>query len=737
MRSFLLYVVFALAAALRARGQQIPAAPQWYAEEVGGGPAELADADGDGVPDLWERRTGTHPGVADAHLDPDGDGLTNLEEFLFGSDPRTASTMGDGWTDREKRDNGLGACDRAGPAVTLEDWLAWAGLTGEQWADAARPGADGFTGACRQHYVNTQPYSAGGAGTVDFWLEYRTDRHAWLTVSDALATNGFPLAKGAGRARLRVACGGPAAVSLDPAPGALASVPGATDGAWLCETAIRPYRPSTVVFKEGEEPAPPGGDFDSTDAIMLTSWPTDSVHPLAAQPAPLRGGGMAPARGGASPARGGAAPPPVATAMIPLAVTDGVRELGDPKGYCFDCPPCAWPTVGSLGLSPMALLIGGLGPDDPILTREEAAVLFGSPGPLAPPLEVRKTLCLPAYPAVFGTVSFRIRQCGTLTGVRGVEEADRFWGGGIDGPGDHLPGRVFPTRCPGHGCGCLYGELLAVGFDHAKARTRNLWHPDEAPEDRRYRHCLGIVWAGTATNLLDFVETLGQDLTSLVKWEVNGKAQESHTLAIGNEPDDLKPRIFRIKMLDKATDEVWDRLILVVCSRETKALLDAWLLRNADISWTLALPAPFTSIPLDGKSPDKSVWKNADKSKSYLHHDAAWDMRSKPVAGGHGHQATYNAQGILITAGVAAGSADFVAPTITGALGGGHNEQDVKPFIRALQLDGNPCLPVYVKTGVFGDFISNVKRPMICQGDHLNAYLERRPATPTGTQPRP
>jgi pectate lyase len=56
--------------------------------EVGGFPAYAtsrgpADADGDGLPDEWERREGLDPnGAADGNGDRDGDGYTNLEAYL-------------------------------------------------------------------------------------------------------------------------------------------------------------------------------------------------------------------------------------------------------------------------------------------------------------------------------------------------------------------------------------------------------------------------------------------------------------------------------------------------------------------------------------------------------------------------------------------------------------------------------------------------------------------------------
>ena len=51
-------------------------------------PVAVLDADGDGLPDEWERKYGLSPSDAgDADADADGDGFTNAEEFAAGTNP--------------------------------------------------------------------------------------------------------------------------------------------------------------------------------------------------------------------------------------------------------------------------------------------------------------------------------------------------------------------------------------------------------------------------------------------------------------------------------------------------------------------------------------------------------------------------------------------------------------------------------------------------------------------------
>lgn len=70
--------------------------------------SRMMDADGDGMPDLWEILHNLNKNDAsDAAQDPDGDGLTNLQEYKYHTDPHKADSDDDGVPDDWEIQHGL------------------------------------------------------------------------------------------------------------------------------------------------------------------------------------------------------------------------------------------------------------------------------------------------------------------------------------------------------------------------------------------------------------------------------------------------------------------------------------------------------------------------------------------------------------------------------------------------------------------------------------------------------
>ncbi len=688
--------------------------PQWYLDTG----LSVADADGDGIPDAWERRTFGDPAVADSALDRDGDGLADLEEFAFGSDPRTLSTMGDGWSDLEKRGAGLDAVCRVVPTVSSAQWLAWLGWDAQTWQTLTATNVDGFACAYAGFVYNTPPYS-DEAGAADFWLVTRTDQPAWLTVGDALTTNSFPVRPGTGRVRIRAAYGGPVSLTLDPLPGALAEIPGATNGLWLCEMCVLPARSNTVVFADGQTPPAVPGDPDSVNGrLLLAPQPSGALHALTS--------------------------PPPSVALQPLRMTDGTVVLGNNGWYCLCAsePPCDWPNYAMIGCDPVSMALNGVTGDSPILPKEDARDIYRTRQP-AIGCTVTQTVANATYPFLYGKVIFSFRQCEAVGGVRGAEQSQPWHEPAIS---DHSP-------CGGIGCICDGGPHWTVGFDHSAVKTRNLSRIRTGNEEvDTTEHCLGVVWS--AGGKIDLFSLLAANHWSfkddLHFTSDNLEINDNGELVFGAEPDDLDPSISLVKLHytpNQETDQVFDKLWVVVNSRKTETEFNTWYTQNADIGWTTNLPPPFASITINisngttnivNPEPDTpGLWGTPHPISSYLHHDAKFEIRSSPTTGDHGHQATYNGIGILIENPIAAGTVDLFAPYDKNEKliwSRDHRKHDVYPFIRALQLDGNPVH----KTGKAAlgllDTPTNLTRPCIYKGSNTDRYIERRPVVPTGKQ---
>ncbi|MCL2104394.1 MAG: hypothetical protein FWH21_04975 [Kiritimatiellaeota bacterium] len=403
-------------------------------------------------------------------------------------------------------------------------------------------------------------------------------------------------------------------------------------------------------------------------------------------------------------------------------------------------------TYGDIA-DPATLGKGGMDPATPVITREQAWTVFNARQP-AFQVTVTQTLANATWSAIYGRAIFNIQPCGG-GGVHGV-------GGAQDRIPGHTPAYFANTGCMGIGCGCENTGIppaVWIGFDHGNPtnKTRSIWPriPTSDNDANTTEHCAGVVWeAGGKLDLFSllhpgYLEFKDDLYFTSSKLSVNSDGE----LEFGKDPKDMEPDICLVKLRYRPrNDEVFDKIWIVVNSTVTWAIFNQWLAENPDINWTAGLPAPFPSIPLtistswfgtvstnvnvSAMNLTGTLWHPPENKNSFMHHDARFEMRSHPITGGHGHQAMYDGQGNLITAPIAAGTADLWAPYSSWNIpypDTDHLKQDVQPFIRALQLDGNPVLPTNVNR--------NFNRPCIYMGGYTGNYIEKRPVLPTGVRP--
>lgn len=179
-----------------------------------------------------------------------------------------------------------------------------------------------------------------------------------------------------------------------------------------------------------------------------------------------------------------------------------------------------------------------------------------------------------------------------------------------------------------------------------------------------------------------------------------------------------------------------DCLVVVIYDGETEDEYDSWVQNNAENpAWLDELPPVYSSLGGENQTEDPEPdgcdndrWEDwngdIDTLDNNYHYDANSEIRSRETTGGHGHQACYDDDGDLIVATAnsepeiiaAAGTADHNSPPSVD-----HTTEDVWPFIRAAQLDGNP---VESAGWILPTSLSD---PLIRVGTNLRGYYRRRP----------
>jgi hypothetical protein len=283
-------------------------------------------------------------------------------------------------------------------------------------------------------------------------------------------------------------------------------------------------------------------------------------------------------------------------------------------------------------------------------------------------------------------------------------------------------------------------SVIVIQMEFDKVWDRNL-DPLDNGNYRDYQKCIAIEHDDAAhkVNLLDYLKIEPprlsfDDIKNIgsfhIAHQIFGNASidtDSDLVYDDGDPGDTDIYAFGIELRWGAT--VLDRLIVVIFSGTTETAYGNWKTNNpAPPGWLGELPAVHGSLGPDNADPeprDPEQWGGVNGLNNNYHYSAAFEMRSVVTAGGHGHQTCYDAEGNLIEDDgegnqveerrASCGTADaqhwsdaIWPPT--------HFSDDVQPFIRAAQLDGNPV-----------DGALALNNPLIRWGPNLQAYLDRRP----------
>ena len=669
--------------------------PSWWTHDA-------TDTDGDGIPDLWEKWTHGRRDASDDGIDRDGDGLTELEEFQNQTDPRTADTDGDGFDDAFEVANGMNPLIQE-DFTPVEPDENQNGII-DLWEDAPYfvsfmdADHDGFDDIYEAHYLEPE-----STDNYDVVVEVYTTRSAALTWTTGIETRGFVLRASASTSvRLRLPFGGDTQIALICSPtGGVEAVESlfASQSMQMpaSTNAISDFWKARIRVNYASRHTPDGPFLDDGNGRFV-----EIVNPSAAIIAALL------------------PDPASSTAACGVLVESHACKVGSLVSSA--CRVHSGPVAFACDKAKSDHTVGFAWSSEPSGVTGVTMTNLVSVANLQPgTYEVKCTVsCKRGWWSQSRTTHsvalLNVYDCTTPPLVLSVY--DNEW---------HIPTNMPAT--------CGAPERVYIGFDHAKVNTRNLSRiPVGDLDEDVTEHCHGVVWEEEGQ--IDLFSLLGSnylphkdDLAfTTTDCTVNGGV-----LSYGDDPGSYSPDVCLVTVVHTPTTITLDHLWVVVNASNADTEFTAWLSANTNLSWTSTLPQPYSSIgivfgtPQDPEPGNPNQWQPPEALNSYLHHDARYGMRSSND-GESGHQATYNAAGSIITSSIAAGTADFRRPYLISGFPNWfrHLNADVKPFIMALQLDGNPVQPI--------DTYRDLSRPCLYQGEYTDSYISVRPIIPTGVQ---
>jgi hypothetical protein len=223
----------------------------------------------------------------------------------------------------------------------------------------------------------------------------------------------------------------------------------------------------------------------------------------------------------------------------------------------------------------------------------------------------------------------------------------------------------------------------------------------------------------------DLAQLLQNPIGDMVLWSVDGVPLNDALLRLKSGPPEDMVLTYAIAAI-RPGESVGDGFTLISFPATTRERFSSWYEHErTDLSWLSLLPPVYSSLGPGLSDPEptncsRKYWEGVHKLDSRFHPGGAYEMRSKPVGGEFGHQAVYDSNGQLIREGSGAGSADKGAPKFWAFGLVKHRDRDVRPYVWAAQLDGNPVNPSWM--------FLNFDSPLLRIGVHMMHYQNVRPA---------